>query len=248
MQKILGVGDPDPLGAMMLAYLHGDHSACLEVESTTLEMATMTGEMMFRDFQEMDALERQALALSEGRILDVGAGSGSHSLYLQQQGLEVEAIDISPGAVEVMARRGVVHVRHTDLYSLSSGRYDTILLLMNGLGLCGNLAGLPEMLSHAAGLLADDGQILADSTDLSNLYVETAGELPPDEGAYYGETQFVMRYREIVSSPFPWLYVDFATLQGVAGWCGLHCEQLIALAGDRYLARLYRKQKGSGQG
>lgn len=240
MQRLLGADDPDPLGAMMLDYLNGYRGVFLEVESTTLEMSTMPGEVMFRDYSQMDQLERKALALCRGRVLDVGAGSGCHSLYLQQQGIVVDAVDISPGAVEVMRRRGVSSVMHTDLYSLKDGGYQTLLLLMNGLGLCGNLTGLHNMIEHLQGLLAEDGQIIADSTDLSGLYAELGEEVPPIEDGYFGETQFVMRYGEVASEPFPWLYVDFATLQEVAASCGLACEQLLAAEDGRYLARLYR--------
>lgn len=245
MQHVIGTGDPDPLGAMMLAYLAGDRGAYLEVGSTTLEMSTMTGEVMFRDYQQMDELEKRALALCAGRVLDVGAGSGSHSLYLQQQGLEVEAIDISPGAVEVMRQRGVKNASHTDLYSVCEGGYQTLLLLMNGLGLCGTLAGLRGMLAHAATLLTPDGQIIADSTDLTALYEEVEEEFRQADGGYFGETEFVMRYGEVTSEPFPWLYVDFDSLSEVAGRCGLVCEQVLALEDDRYLARLYRSDRGT---
>lgn len=240
MQKLITARDADPLGAMMLAYLAGDKDAYLEVESTTLEMSTMTGKMMFRDFQQMDEIEKRALTLCRGKVLDVGAGSGSHSLYLQQQGFVVDAIDISPGAVEVMQRRGVTRVHHSDFYSIENGGYQTLLLLMNGLGLSGSLDGLSYMLSHAATLLAADGQLIADSTDLSRLYAEVAEEYCSEGQVYFGETEFVMRYGDIVSEPFPWLYVDFTALKTVAESCGFICEQLLVLEDDRYLVRLIR--------
>ncbi|WP_419175368.1 class I SAM-dependent methyltransferase [Desulfosediminicola sp.] len=238
MQRLISATDNDPLGAMMLAHLDGTTSVSLEVESTTLEMSTMTGEVMFRDYEQMDELEKKALSLCKGKVLDVGAGSGSHSLFLQQHGLAVDAIDISPGAVEVMQRRGVKNVAHTDLYSIEKGEYQTLLFLMNGLGLCGTLEGLRTMLCHAATIITEGGQIIADSTDLSSLYAEVDEEFRFEDDVYYGETEFVMRFGSIVSEPFPWLYVDFATLLEVAEGCGLGCEKLLFLDDNRYLVRL----------
>lgn len=228
----------DPLGAMLLAYMSGDRGAFLEVDSTSLEMSTMEASLMFREYSRMSELERSALDLCCGRTLDVGAGSGCHSLYLQQQGIDVEAVDVSPGCVQVMRARGVRKARHRNLFSVTGMKYDTILMLMNGLGICGTLSGLEYFMRHVQTLLADGGQILADTTDLAPLYELSEVKAMPD--VYYGETEFVMRYEDRVSDPFPWLYVDFSTLSAIAGGYGLQCEQLLAGEDGQYLVRICR--------
>ena len=224
----------DPLGAMMLDYLCGHHEAAVEVESANLEMSLMTGATMFRPYAEMDDLEQRALGGCEGRVLDVGAGSGCHALWLQQRGLLVEAIDLSPGAVEVMRRRGVQRVRHANFFNLQGERYDTILMLMNGIGICGSLVGLADLLRQARRLLAPGGRLIADSTDLTRL----AGGGRRRRRSSLGETMFRMRYQESVSDPFPWLYVDMTTLATTAANLNLSCEELHRGPNGRYLVRI----------
>ncbi len=238
MRDIIHEAGKDPLGAMMLDYLGGRQDACVEVDSTTLEMWRMTGKTMFRDYSEMDGLERLALQLCIGKILDVGAGSGCHSLYLQQENKIVDALDISPGCIQVMARRGVKSIIQQNFFSLKKKRYTTILMLMNGLGICGNLDGCNLFLQFIRTILKEGGQVLADSTDLKSLYDDGgAGACPA--GGYYGETEFIMNYRGIRSEPFSWLYIDFDTLATLVDYNGLQCEQIATAEGGKYLARIF---------
>ena len=238
MQDIIGEATKDPLGTMMLDYLNGRQDAFIEVDSTTLDMWTMKGETMFRSYSEMDELERLALQLCEGRILDVGAGSGCHSLYLQQKGMEVDALDISPGCVQVMARRQVQKILHKSLFSLQDRQYKTILMLMNGLGICGTLGGCNLFLQFIKTILVDGGQVIADSTDLSSLY-DDLEEFDYSADGYYGETEFVMKYQSITSDPFNWIYLDFKTLETLVHFNGIRCEQLMTDKNGKYLAHIF---------
>lgn len=231
----------DALGAMLLDYLAGKHDACLEVESSTLDMSIMCGELMFRSYQQMSGMEQMALDLCDGRILDAGAGSGCHSLYLQEMGNTVDSLDISPGCIEVMKNRSIRNPLHANLFSLNSGQYDTILMLMNGLGLCGSLTGLDVFLQRLQILLKDGGQLIADSTDLTSLY-DKAANYGYELDGYMGETEFVMRYNDIVSEPFDWLYVDYEMLQMLVKSYGMQAELLMAGAGGQYLCRVFSAQ------
>ncbi len=239
MLNIIEEVDKDPLGAMLLDYLHGRHDAFVEVESVTFDMWKMKGQTMFRSYSEMDELERTAVQLCEGKTLDVGAGSGCHSLYLQQRRkLEVDALDISPGCVQVMAQRGVKNTIHQSLFSLEGRKYKTVLMLMNGLGICGTLDGCNLFLQFIKTILEKDGQVLADSTNLASLY-EDQGKFDCSEDRYYGETEFVMKYRGIRSDPFNWIYIDFQKLEILAAINGLQCEQLTTGRNGNYLARIF---------
>ncbi len=220
----------------MLDYLDGDRHAYVEVSSPNLDMWKMRGEVMFRSFATMGAIERVALGECKGKILDVGAGSGCHSLYLQKQHMDVDALDISPGAIEVMKKRKIAKPIHGNLFALEGKRYDTVLMLMNGMGICGTLDGLNLFFQFSKTILAANGQIIADSTDLASLYHPDSLSLQDD--VYYGETAFVMRYNNIVGAPFPWLYIDFSTLEYYAGFQGLCCEKLIANKTGSYLVRI----------
>ena len=224
---------------MLLDYLNGRRDACVHVESTTLEMTTMRGATMFRGYAEMDRVERLALHLCEGKTLDAGAGAGSHTLYLQGEGQDVDALDISPGCVEVMGRRKIENVLHGNFFSLTGRKYRTILMLMNGLGICGSLDGCNLFLQVVQTVLEEGGQVIADSTDLGPLCTE-AGAAECAADSYFGETEFVMRYQDISSNPFSWLYIDLKTLQNLAGFNGLQCERLLSADSGRYLVRISR--------
>lgn len=239
MKNIIHDKHKDPLGSMLLDYLEGKHDACLEVESSTLDMTIMCGELMFRPYVLMSGLEKKALEMCYGDILDVGAGSGCHSLHLQEMGKRVDSLDISPGCIEVMKRRLVRNPIHANVFSLDTGQYDTVLMLMNGLGLCGTLDGLNLFFQHLPAILNHGGQLLADSTDLTALYDKAAGEGYKLDG-YMGETEFVMSYQNSISDPFDWLYVDYQTLQIIANQHGMQCELVMHGEGDQYLARVFR--------
>lgn len=236
MKDIITNPDRDPLGCMLLDYLKGDTEAYVEVGLPTVEMWAMTGATLCRDYHEMDGLDREALQYCSGRILDVGTCGGSHSLYLQHNELEVDALDISPGCIEVMRRRGVIHPVHNNLFNLTEKKYDTIIMLMNGLGICETIGGCNLFLQFIRGLLLLGGQVIADSTDLSLYY-----EVKPDYSAetYYGETEMVMKYRNCTSIPFFWLYVDFDILQSLFNFNDLHCDMLYSDINGRFLVRIY---------
>lgn len=202
--------EKDPLGTMMLDYLNGDKHAFVEVKSTTLDMEKMTGEVMFRSFKTMSYIEKKALGLCQGKILDIGAGSGCHTLYLQKRNQQVQALDISPGCIDVMKQRKIHHPVHGNLFSIKDRQFDTLLLLMNGLGICGTIDGLNLFFQFIKPLLSDRGQVIADSTDLALLYDPETFLTRND--IYYGETQFVMTYKTIEGDSFDWLYIDYDTL------------------------------------
>ena len=237
MFDIITTPDKDPLGRMLLDYLAGKKDSFVEVVSPNLEMWKMTGATMFRDYQHMDALEQAALHHCRGSVLDVGAGSGCHSLWLQDKSIEVDAIEVSPGCVEVMKLRQVHNIVHQNLFSHSGRKYQTILMLMNGFGICGSIDGLNLFLQFATTLLEDGGQIIADSTDLRVLG-QTSENSDADHPGYFGETQFVMHYGNTSSDPFNWLYIDFPMLQTLTDFHALSCERLQTADNGRYLARI----------
>ena len=227
----------DPLGAMLLDYWNGRRQAVVIIESPLLEMSQMSGRIMFRGADQMSPIELKALALCRGRILDVGAGSGCHSLYLQEQNKEVVALDISPGCIKVMEKRKVAQRCHNSLFRLENQTYDTLLILMNGLGICGTLDGLNLFFQYIKPLLRTGGQVLADSTDLASLYGND--DILSREDGYYGETEFTLGYKDIKGDPFEWLYIDFATLAYYAGFHGWQCDLIMEEEGGKYLARIH---------
>ena len=236
MKQIITSPDKDPLGAMLQDYLDGKKDAFVRVSSPNLDMWKMTGDVMFRNFSHMSNLERKALSICRGRTLDVGAGSGCHSLCLQKRHLDVNALDISPGCIEIMKKRKVNCPIHNNLFRLKERKYDTILMLMNGIGICGSIDGLNLFFQFIPELLQPDGQILVDSTDLADLY--SHDKLTTTADRYYGETQFIMSYKSVTGDCFDWLYIDFHTLAHIADYNGFACEKIMSDRSRRFLARL----------
>lgn len=234
----------DVFGRALAAYHHGDRDAELTVESDVAETDVWPLTEFFHNWEDMGDIERRALTLAQGRTLDVGAGSGSHTLWLQGRGADVEALDVSAGAAQVMRERGVKTVHQADFFAFEPARpYDTILMLMNGAGLAGSLDGLDGLLAKAKAMLALGGQILLDSSDLVYLYEEEDGSVAiPIGGRYYGELTYTYTFGGRKSKPFGWLFVDQQTLADAAARAGLRFE--VACEGGHYdyLARLTRDE------
>jgi SAM-dependent methyltransferase len=188
----------------------------------------------FRDPEEMGPLEAAALSLSRGRILDLGACAGAHSVPLTQRGLAVTALDILPAAASILRQRGVPDVRQESVWSLDAPPlYDTLLALMNGTSLAGTLGRLEPLLRHLRALVAPGGQLLIDSTDLGR----DGDEACEQDGEGEGELHYQLEYGGRKGAPFPQLFVGEGLLADVAritGWA----QDVVAREGDRYLARL----------
>lgn len=215
------------------------------IASVITTFSTLGGEdelpvrYLYRDFDEMPAIEQTALDMSWGHILDVGCGAGSHALYLQQKGLSVKPIDISKGAIEVCKLRGLHKAEQLDLWDLKKAKFDTILCLMNGTGICGSMDRVPFFLKHLKSLMSPKGQILIDSTDVMYMYEDERGQDALSEiKHYYGEAQMEIRYQESSSETFNWLYLDFYNLKQQAGLVNLNCEMILKGSDNNYLARL----------
>lgn len=231
------------MGAAIRDYHTKGKAACLRVLSSMFDEDEIPVAHLFRTRHEMPPLEQHALSLVRGRVLDVGAGAGCHTLAMQEDGFDVKAIDISPLSCETMKDRGVRDVECIDLFDRHlQGTFDTILLLMNGTGIAGKLARLPLLLRRLKELMNNDAQILIDSSDLRYIYENEDGSLDIDlDGAYYGEVDYQMVYRNIKGKPFDWLYVDPTLLVANCKQCGLHCEIIAKGEHYDYLAKIARQ-------
>lgn len=225
----------DVLGDALSDYFQKTSTAKLWVNNKYGPREEMPVDVYFREAQDMPELEWVALQHCEGRILDIGAGAGSHALVLQQMGLDITALDISLKAAAVMKLRGVNKILCQDFFSLEStaGPFDTLLLLMNGIGLAGTLAGLRNFLATARRLLRPGGQLIFDSSDVAYMY---EGKIPKKLD-YYGEILYQYQYRKQQSEWFKWLFIDRKTLNEIAGSEGWHMELLLGDEWDQYLVK-----------
>lgn len=227
------------MGSAIYDYHKSGKASVLVVHSSMFEDDEIPVETLFRSFDEMPLLEKLALKAASGRILDVGAGSGCHSLALAHMGKEVVAIDISSLSVEVMKERGV-DARTINLYDEDfKEKFDTVLMLMNGTGIIGNFDNMPAFFTRMKQLLNPGGSIILDSSDLRYLFEEEDGSLMIDlADDYYGLLDYQMEYDGVLGEPFDWLYVDFNTLAYYAEENGFNIELLAEGEHYDYLARL----------
>lgn len=240
METTLLTTDKDPMGAAIADYFNHHKANRLQVFSSQFDEDEIPVRQLFRNAQTMPLLERTALQLANGSILDVGAGSGCHAIALQEMGKEVCAIDISPLSVEVMKQRGVTNARLINLFDEQFvDTFDTILMLMNGSGIIGRLENMPAFFQRMKMLLRPGGCILMDSSDLRYLFEDEDGSFEIDlAGDYYGEIDFQMLYKDIKGDSFDWLYIDFQTLSLYAAEYGFKAELVKEGKHYDYLAKL----------
>jgi len=229
----------DPMGQAALDYLRGLKGLKINVRSNIAEDDFIPVDYLFRSFNQMPDIEQKALMLCHGDILDVGAGVGSHALYLQQKGANIDCIDTSPGCKIVANQRGIINYFNADFFNFESNKkYDTLLFMMNGIGLAGTLQNLDLFFQKTKQLLKKDGQVLLDSSDLRYLFVDEDSYLQPAANNYYGEVIYNMRYKKHKTNPFPWLFIDPQLLKQMAFQNGFVFEKLADGSHYDYLARL----------
>ena len=228
----------DLFGKALLDYQNGLYTEDIITSTNISDEDSLPLPYLFRSFKDMPKLEQKALQLAKGNVLDVGCGSGSHSLYLQEKAFQVKAIDISKGAITVAKARGVKHAELCDILE-ETETFDTILLLMNGTGIFQELSQVSKYLKHLKSLLKPNGHIFIDSSDIKYMYEDEDGGLWIDTQAnYYGELDYYLSYKDDNETPIKWLYLDFDNLHFACESVGLKCTKILDGTHFDYLAKL----------
>ena len=225
----------DPYSSALQDFYAGKTEDGLWLNTSYGEPEEMPLWYFFRAYDEMPDLEKMALSVCEGRILDVGSGTGCHALILQEFGNDVVAIDTSAEAVAIMKDSGLNEAYTKDYFNFTDQKFDTLLCLMNGIGFIGKLNRLEAFLKKADELLNEEGQIIFDSSDISYLYEGIKPDSP-----YYGEVAFQYEYNGHKGDWFDWVYIDHKTLTQKADELGWY-TYVLHQENDQYLARLIRK-------
>lgn len=224
-------------GEAILDYHRGNSGHLIGLQINGSPDEPMDPAIFFRTFNKMKKYEKLALGNCKGRILDVGAGAGCHSLVLAKRHFEVSAVESCESAATVAKERGVKDVRRVPIIEVKDEKFDTILLLMNGFGLGGTVEGTKRMLRHLKSLLSPGGQIIGDSTDILYHLVD-AGNPDPGDKHYYGEVEFQLTYKGKSSKPFDWVYFDPVTLENLVKSIGFEFEILYHSRDGQFLVRL----------
>ncbi len=235
---------PDPIGKAVMEYYETGENTEIIVSSEDFDDDVIPTKYLFRQYDQMPKIERIAIEKCQGNVLDVGAAAGCHSLILQKESVNVTAIDISEGCCTAMAKRGVKKVSNVDFFQMPDKKYDTLLFLMNGIGIAGKVEGIKSLLVKSSELLRPDGQILFDSSDIRYLFEDQDDksfviDLLADR--YYGELVYTMRYKDVVGKPFDWIFADYNLVESLANTHGFDSELLFETDHYQYLARLTKK-------
>jgi len=231
----------DPYGHAILDCFHGDTTATVAVHRDDGFISPLPAGVFLRTEEKFSPIERTAVDLCRGRILDIGAGAGCHSLALQKRGLKVLAIDISPQAIEILSARGVAETRLIDVFDLHEGGFDTLLMMLHGIGMVETLPGLDRFLLHARTLIAPGGQLVFDSLDVR--HTDNPQHLAYQEanrkaGRYFGEIRMQFEYKGQKGPLVGWLHVDSETLKEHAGKAGWKAQVFTQQQDGNYLAQL----------
>jgi len=231
----------EPFGEALEDFYNGEKNAeIILIRDDGLEF-NVPIEYFFRSPKDFSNVEKQAIRLCKGKVIEIGAGVGPHSLELQRLGFEVYAIDISSHACDIMKKRGLKNVQCTDFYNFKMDSFDTILLLGRSIGFVGNLNGLKKFLSYCKTRLNPKGIIILDSLDIRLIeeqiylnYQERNRKL----GKYIGEATFQIKYKSSMGDKFQNLQIDPDTLKEITLELGLSCKILCKEEDGMYLAEI----------
>ena len=216
----------DIFGKALLDYYNGNEEACLKVHSSGAEVYDMPVSVFYRSAEHF-VIDRIALSLCSDKVLDVGAGAGIHTLYLQNKGVEVTALEVSEKACSVMSNYGIRNIIKEDIFQLQShSEYDTWLILGRSIGVVGSLERFSELLLKAKMSLTANGKVILNSSN---------GE----------KSQPVIRklqfeYQGKLGKVVEWLDIDQETLVRVAVKAGFDAEIVHVEDDGNYLAVLRR--------
>jgi SAM-dependent methyltransferase len=233
----------EPLGEALMDYYSGNKLATIYIKSTIEADRAVPVEAFFREEGEFPPLEKFALKHCRGTILDAGAGAGPHAMILQKKGFDVTCLDISTEAVEVMKKRGLKKVFCSSIFDFKTGKYDTILMMMNGIGFAGDLKKVSELFIHLKGLLIPGGQLLFDSTDINYVseYDRANSTLRVPKPDYYGITWYQLEYKGRLGKMYPWIFLDKNRLNQIADEAGFECR-ILKIKDSQYVASLILKK------
>jgi 2-polyprenyl-3-methyl-5-hydroxy-6-metoxy-1,4-benzoquinol methylase len=230
----------NPYANALKAYHAGNHSASFLIRRNDGFDAQVPVSAFFSD-KTFPNLEQQALDLCHGRVLDIGAAAGRHSLALIRRGVSVTSLDIAPELEGLLRERGAQDVVISDILVFSGKRFETLLMLMNGIGMVGTLERLDNFLRHAHLLIAPGGQILCDSIDVS-VTMDPIHVAYREQNLVFGkqpgQQKFTITYDNHEGAAFDWLHIDFLTFSKNCLKTGWKAELICEEADGHYLCRI----------
>lgn len=180
----------------------------------------------FSEYKNWKPLEKKAIKLAKGKVLDIGCGAGRISLYLQKKGFNVTAIDNSPLAIKTSKKRGVEKAKVLPIENLDNlnEKFDTILMFGNNFGLFANKTKSKSILKAMEKITTDNAIIIAESNDpykTDNKFHKMYHKFNKKRGRMPGQIKIRILYKIFKGDWFDYLFVskkEMKTLLKGTGW------------------------------
>lgn len=239
----------DAYGHLIFDYFTGHRvREVVERDDGYIDPSEALPKYYFSKFSEWTPRERTAMRFVKGRVLDVGCGAGRVALYLQQRGLRVVGIDVSPLALKVCRLRGVKDVRLMPVTRVSArlGCFETIVMFGNNFGLFANRKRARWMLKRFHKITSEEARIIAESNDphqTKNTAHLKYQESNKRRGKLSGQLRIRVRYGLYSTPWFEYLLVSKKEMRGLIHGTGWRVEKFLVSRGSAYIAILVKNQR-----
>ena len=205
----------------------------------------------FAQFKDWPKIQKQAIKYARGRVLDVGAGAGRVSLYLQEKDYNAVAIDNSPLAIRVCKKRGVTQatvlaIEKIDMFKPNS--FDTIIMFGNNFSLFGNFKKAKRLLKVFHKISSPDALILAESNDpyktkdpLHLAYHASNTR----KGRMPGQIRIRVRFRNYIGDWFDYLIVSKTEMKEILKNTGWKVKRFIDSDKSGYISIIEKEQSAT---
>jgi SAM-dependent methyltransferase len=202
----------------------------------------------FVTYDKWSRHEKQAIRYAKGRVLDIGAGAGRVSLYLQKKGCDVLATDISPLAIKVCKLRGVRKARVIPIMELAPrlGTFDTIVMYGNNFGLFGSFLRAKLLLRRFYRMTSPDARLIVESNDIyktdnpDHLAYQKANR---SRGRMSGQIRLRVRYRRHCTPWFDYLMVSRDEMKDILKSTGWEVERFFRSDSSSYTAVIRKERR-----
>lgn len=232
----------DAFGQLLLSCLHGNESLeIIERDDGFIEAGY--GSRYFISYEAWPSHHLTAMNYVGGRVLDIGCGAGSHSIYCQEQGYRVLGIDVSPGAIQVSRHRGLRHGRVMSVTQVvaSLGVFDTVLMLGGNFGTLGNRERASRLLKRFHRMTTPTARIIAESRDpyLTTEPVHRAYHKGNrSRGRMSGQVRIRVRFKNLKTPWFDYLFVSKEEMAQILDDTGWRVAEFLDSGGAGYIGVL----------
>ncbi len=238
--------EEDTFGQEMWACYKGEEAAeIVERDDGYFNATPGNPKSYFSEYENWAPIERKAMELVKGRVLDIGCGAGRHSLYLQNKGFDVLGIDSSPLAIKVCKLRGMKKARVMPIEELDfkPNSFDTVIMMGSNFGLFGGFERAKRILRKLHKITSKNGLIIASTRDTfktNNLDHLEYHRRNRERGRMPGQLRLRIRFRKCVGIWFDYLIVSKKEMEDVLKGTGWKLKETVDSGNSAYIAVIHK--------